>query len=212
MFLGCFILYWILTFIYVAPPNYIKIKASPVVEIFQTYLSQRWSFFAPPPTYNSRLYYVFEKSEKSATIEVLHTIELAKKSAAPFNTDEEIVDYVLSGSLVKLENYRASFISDARRKNTGVDDTTQYKIADRTLPDQPAYRTLLKYAESVALKNNFNAGAYDVYFYATHLPIPKFSERYNPQAQSESLVFTSKRYRIIDAKIINSIEVVDIPE
>ena len=58
-----FILYWFFTLIFVSPKNFIKINLYEEEQIFNTFLFQKWGFFAPPPKYNDRLYYKFEKKK-----------------------------------------------------------------------------------------------------------------------------------------------------
>jgi hypothetical protein len=48
-----FFMYWLLTFNYVMPNNYIRIEMIGPVNYFEKYFYQRWAFFAPPPKSNN---------------------------------------------------------------------------------------------------------------------------------------------------------------
>lgn len=55
-----FTFYWFITLTFVSPKNYITIKLYEEEQFFNTFFFQKWSFFAPPPKHNDRLYFEFE--------------------------------------------------------------------------------------------------------------------------------------------------------
>jgi hypothetical protein len=192
-----FAFYWICTFIYVMPSNYIRIKANTIVILLDIFFPQRWTFFAPPPSYNYRLYYVFEKDGQTKIIEVIKPLIEAKKQNAPFNTNEEIVDYVINGSITAIQNQMAMY-KNAAEKDTIRNDSLVIEKVNKELPNLSEYKTLYNYSKIVAERNNIKPYKCIVYFYASYVKIPKFSERNNSDNAilTESLVFKSKKYQL----------------
>jgi len=101
-----FVFYWLVTVLYNLPSNPIKIKISNLLYDFELVFAQKWSFFAPPPQSNNKLYYSFFNEDKELidSFEVLEIIFKEKKDKLPFNIKEEITDYVISGSVNQLFN------------------------------------------------------------------------------------------------------------
>ncbi|MFC0320743.1 hypothetical protein [Olivibacter oleidegradans] len=96
--------YWLLTLMYNIPNNPIKIEYGKFFYKFGIFFNQRWSFFAPPPKMNNRLYYSFYDDQKKeiGTFEVLEALSTSKKAKLPFNTEEEALDYILNGAINQL--------------------------------------------------------------------------------------------------------------
>lgn len=152
--------------------------------VFENFFFQRWSFFAPPPQSNNRLYYVFQNkySGKEKAYEVLAPIFDKKRKTAPFNSKEEALDYILSGS--------ATNITDAIRELTDIskmdfpDSTEMYhilsaqkKINDQGLDYLPV-RTLYNYAIIMAKKDSINFEGTSIKIITTQVQMPKFKDRH----------------------------------
>lgn len=195
-FLFIFLTYWFSTALYVMPSNYIRIKAEPLIILFDIFLQQKWSFFAPPPKFNFRLYYDFEWDNGKKTLEVIKPIAEEKKRNAPFNSNEEIIDYVLNSSVIGIQNQIVKYRNDLE-----VNTRDTLNINNRVLAylyKLPEYQTLLQYSKIVFTKNKIESGQCILRFYATSIPIPKFSERNNKvqSEQMEGLIFKSKTYKM----------------
>jgi hypothetical protein len=194
--ISLFIIYWLFTFIYVMPPNYLRVKSGVAVLIFDIFLPQKWTFFAPPPKYNFRLYYIFGRNEKTTVIEVLKPIAELKRSKAPFNTNEEIVDYVLNNSVIAIQNHTSKYKSDIEQASTKGDSIKLAQIIHE-VEELPEFKTLLNYAKVVAQKNGIDEKNLPVSFYACSIEIPKFSERHKENVEKkELLIVKSKGYTL----------------
>jgi hypothetical protein len=200
--LACAVLfvYWSATILYVTPNNPVRIAFTPEMDMFQTFFFQRWGFFAPPPKANGRLYYHFmpvagAKDARELTIEVLQPIYQAKQKNAPFNEQETILDYIVSGAVDQTLDY---FRYQHNLKSTlnalpATADTNLVKAISSYLestnspnltvhsisPDEQllSSRTLQNYSFFVAKKNHLALADYDVEIIATHIPLPSFNER-----------------------------------
>jgi hypothetical protein len=162
-------------------------------------LFQKWSFFAPPPTYNTKLYYVFTNSngiEKS--YDALSIILNQKKKKAPFNTKEEYLDYVLSGSVINIMNIQSEYIDYF--KSTMPDSTDQFQINSamtkihEEYEENYSYQTLEKYGHYVKAKNLPTDTILEFKFIIAGLFIPKFHDRFS-QKSEEKMFFKSMNFK-----------------
>ncbi len=195
LILGFFV-YWIFTLIYVMPANYIRIKAEPVNNLFTHYFSQRWTFFAPPPKHNYRLYYIYETEGKNLTIEVTKAITETKRKNAPFNTDDEIVDYVIYGCIDGIQKQLATLQKELGDGNLNKNDTELNKKIETLIMPRLEYQTLTNYAKSVVLKNQIKCDSCIARFLITAISIPKFSDRHKPTPTAEGILFKSREFLI----------------
>ncbi|WP_396147937.1 hypothetical protein [Flavobacterium sp.] len=196
---GLFLFYGIATVVFSTPDNYINISLIEYNEKFNTFFYQRWGFFAPPPQSNDRLYYVFEKKTNKAEIIVYEVIEPLLKqkcSKAPFNGNEDLVDYLISNSIYLITDgiraVRESFEYDAKLKNKKVDEFELTKKVNKVIETTKPFMTLLNYSKKVALNNKLEYADYNVYLKITQKKIPKFIDRYKKNLnEDEQLIFDS---------------------
>lgn len=98
--------YWLLTLVYVSPNNPIRVQCFYACNFFEALFYQKWEFFAPPPTFNEKVYYIFQPkhSETGKTIvtEVVEKIFKEKQKHAPFNEADDVTDYLISGACDQL--------------------------------------------------------------------------------------------------------------
>jgi hypothetical protein len=187
--------YVFMTFLYVSPSNPIRDRMTKPLARFELVASQKWSFFAPPPRSNRRLYYKFfnEKSVVVDTFEVLVPITTAKRAEAPFNTGEEIIDYMLHGSLEQLVRYVGNRRSRTPTPATGP---KMVNIAIEADLDLTALRTLKAYSKFVATRNGVDrVEAKFVSITCTDTPIPDLSLKM-PEGPAERLVFRTTLFRL----------------
>jgi hypothetical protein len=200
-----FIFYWLCTFLYVSPNNYIKISLLEEMQTFNTFFFQKWGFFAPPPKFNDRLYYTFESKKDSTisyTFEVMEPLQKRKSSKAPFNSSENILDYVLSSTVHSISDglltvnkaidYQVE-VSDTIKSSTELKRQKGKEYVQTT----SSYKTLIRYAKYVAKKNNINnLKNFSLVIEVVQLNIPKFADRNNIEltnVKEEGLIFKSDK-------------------
>lgn len=180
------------------PNNYLRVKLNFVVDIMDVFFFQSWNFFAPPPDYDLRLYYVFtDELNKKYVFEAIKPILNEKKRKAPFNSGEEYLDYVISGSATSIIDVKSNYFDYF--KFTFKDSTDKYcsdtavKTININYKTLPGYLTLINYSSLVRKKNLNSIKIKNCKFILTGLMIPKFSERFsNKRAENkyfESIIF-----------------------
>jgi len=192
-----FVFYWLITLLYNLPSNPIKIKTANFIYDFGLFFSQNWSFFAPPPQSNNKLYYsFFDKDKKSIdSFEVLEIIFKEKKDKLPFNIKEEITDYVISGSVNQLFNVvihtrnKLKF-EDNNQKNIQEYDRIAIDDLRKNINNFNEFKTLVNFSKILAhnlYKENSNKISY-LKIIITEKPIPKFYNRYQETNNLENIV------------------------
>ncbi len=192
-----FIFYWSSTILYNSPNNYVKIQFSGYLDFFGKFFEQRWNFFAPPPTHNNRLYYSFihkENPKKVLAFEVFTALLERKRAKHPFNTTEDVLDYILSGSVSNINEILVNGVKISKAKNPEEpDEFHQKKTRENFLENAkntPEYQTLRNYAKVIAKKNNVTIENYKVKITITLKEIPKFVNRHEDQKNSvEKVLF-----------------------
>lgn len=188
--------YWLTTFFFNLPDNYLKAKLGSTNDLFTLTMFQRWSFFAPPPNYNDRMYFVYKKSQDSAThtVEILKKITDEKSAKAPFNAKEDILDYLISNPLctfteqkINIENYN-QYKQTTHSKEQGRADN----IYNDNLEESEQLAQLFKYAQIIKSEKNELRGFDSVSIVITHLYIPKFADRYKNDPLVEEIFYQSK--------------------
>jgi len=154
-------------------------------ETFNTFFFQKWGFFAPPPKYNDRLYYTFESKNDTTqyhTFEVMAPLQKRKSTKAPFNSSEDILDYVLSSTLHSISdglyavNESLSYQEDKidSLKPTKADRIEKGKLYTESTTN---FQTLKNYAYLVAKKNGVNTKDYRLIIEITQVEMPQFADR-----------------------------------
>lgn len=204
---SCFGMYWLATFFIVLPNNPIKASYKRQVMDFGLLFDQRWSFFAPPPKTNTRLYYTFsdEKDSISKTFEVMKPLLDDKRKKAPFNSRVEIVDYILNGSIIHIYD----LVIDQREKlQLQYKDSTKMVIelmardsVIKRMKDIHAFKTLIEYSKIVSRKNlakeEVNKLGY-LKIALTEINIPKFIDRNKESPNREGLVIETTPINLSD--------------
>ncbi|WP_143307829.1 hypothetical protein [Chitinophaga vietnamensis] len=194
-----FIGYFVMTFIFTMPDNFVYLKLYPQSQTFQFWLFQRWGFFAPPPTFDERLYYEFRNkvTKQQQVVEVLEHITAEKQRKAPFNWHEEILDYVISGNVggvsdMSSELHNNLVYQQKMNKKTGTDTAAEIRIRSY-IQHSNSFLTLSNYGALVARENNIDTAASEMRLLITRINLPKFSERNEPESapRKEDAVFMS---------------------
>jgi hypothetical protein len=200
--LGFFGFYWSVTFLFTMPDNYMNLSLYKQNQLFQLALYQKWSFFAPPPNFNERLYYEFRKKGDSAVqvFEAVEPICKAKQRKTPFNSKEDLLDYIISGSMNNISDQMYELQQDMKYENglKGVEklDSVQHENIRKIIQKSYGFATLKNYAAHVAQANKLDTAHREVRIMLTRIPIPKFADRFKKVEKKEELYFMSEYFKI----------------
>ncbi len=189
--------YWLATIVFTMPDNYISLQLYKQHRLFHAWLFQRWGFFAPPPNFDERLYYVFrdKQTQQTQTFEVLAPICEMKQAKAPFNWHEDIVDYLLSGSMTGIADELSEVQQDMRFKRQqegkSASDTSGEHLLRQYIQQGTSFQTLKNYAGIVARRNQIDTARHDVRLILSHVLLPKFADRYSTKPRREEAYFIS---------------------
>ncbi len=178
-----FVFYWGITFLYCSPSNYIRIKSGKAIFIFENFFYQQWGFFAPPPQHNDRLYYIFSDTVngRERVYEALVPIMQKKQQAAPFNSKEEAIDYILSGAITGINDEARGMVDISKVSFPDSNDMYHLMKAHKQINDlglnYPPIKTLFNYAVTVAKKENISLDSNSVKMVITQVAMPKFKDR-----------------------------------
>lgn len=201
----CFIFYWSTTILFVTPKNYVTISLHKQEQFFNTFFFQKWSFFAPPPKYNDRLFFRYESkidSTKFFLFEVIEPLQRRKSKKAPFNSSEDILDYILSSTIMSISDGLIAVNESIKYKiskedslNVDVTIKNRIELGKKYIQSLPSFRTLKKYGAFIAEKNNIeNIELYNMTIKIIQVGIPKFAFRNsNDQKDLIKIVFESDK-------------------
>lgn len=132
-------MYWFMTFLYNSPNNYIKIELQKEIKIFSTFFGQKWSFFAPPPQQNYKLYFTYLDQNKNevAVFEIFSSIIESKRNTRPFNLRAEMIDYTISGSVDDIVNSIVKKRENENVKQPEISIETSNKLAVEQIVKNP---------------------------------------------------------------------------
>lgn len=190
--------YWITTIVFTIPENHINLSFYKQGLVFNNLFTQKWSFFAPPPNYDDRVYFIFHSKKDSSlkVYEIIESLNLAKQKNAPFNSDEDILDYVLSNSINGLDdviNEVHEYFNSEKDDGIIKADSTIERVTVETVQKSFYFQTLKNYSKFVATKNKINFDEYNLQIRITKKYMPKFHERNKDSIKSkESIVFQSQ--------------------
>jgi hypothetical protein len=203
-----FSIYWATTIFFVLPDNYLKIKMLRAEKLFSTFFYQRWSFFAPPPTSNDRLYFEFlnQDTQKVIVVEVLKDIQATRQKQYIFNDDLSVLDYILSNTINNIVDlHREGFnVYKSKYCKDDKDDScydSYVKQEDSKSYKRNEMNTLKNYAMIILERKGFkNVDKFRVI--ATQIQIPKFNDRFAKvdESKNESVLIKTKYYNINEKK------------
>lgn len=186
IFILIFVFYWCITLIFVSPKNYLNISLLEYSDIYNSFFYQKWGFFAPPPKTNERLYYIFENKMNIKDVKIFEVIEpitIAKSKKNPFNTEEDLLDYVLSNSI---NNIRETIVNtnefieyQENKLKKKFTKKEKEKFYDDEIDNLSRFKTLKNYSKNVAINNNIQIDKYNIKFSISLIEITPFSERKN---------------------------------
>lgn len=169
---------------------------------FDKIFYQRWGFFAPPPTENERLYYIFSKNsnpEHTLSFEVFENMIKEKNEKYLLNDDLANLDYIIHNTISPIEDMlREGYEIYKFEKNCPEKgDTCNYKnYMNRVrgkINETPFMKTLLKHASSI--KNKHSLSEYDrIQVVLTFVDLPKYAQRFSKKEPRELPIFKSDLY------------------
>lgn len=165
-------------------------------DFFQTNFFQRWAFFAPPPTYNQRVYIVFKNKTTNYKniFEIVAPLVKAKHDKAPFNANYQLYDYIIASSLIKIDDnlklLQDVFNYENLKAKNKIGDSARVEKLVHDIENTSDFRTLASYSKKIALENGININ--DVYYQIqiSKINIPQFADRKTNNAKEE-IVFSS---------------------
>ena len=196
-----FSIYWSITLVFISPNNYINISLLEYSYIFETFFYQKWAFFSPPPSSNDRLYYVFvnKVTKEERVFEVIEPITKLKSQKAPFNTEEDILDYVLSNTVntIRDEIVNINEIIKYRQttKKKTLSSTEKINLYTKRLEGGSSLQTLKNYSKFVAKKNNLKIESFSIKVLIGSIEIPKFHYRNTKNINNRSsILYESNKF------------------
>jgi hypothetical protein len=184
------------------PQNPLNLNLQKGKDFFQANFYQRWAFFAPPPTYNQRLYFIFKNNNTTniEVFEVLKPILIKKQNTAPFNFYYQTVDYILASSLINIDgnvrtlqqifNYEKTKLSP----NLQPQDSLLSQNIVSTVEKTTDFLTLCNYAKKIAINNGieFKNSYYQIQI--SKINMPQFIDR-NSRKGKEEITFSSHFFK-----------------
>lgn len=203
--------YWVSTILYLLPESSpLNSHLERFNSIFREFAFQRWAFFAPPPVFDYKLYYIFKSKSSELPeirLEVYSPILAEKRNRAPFNDSESVMDYVIYGAMSQVEQLAKIQILEFYKNGQKIngkesDENTKSRIKDTISAnlDSEAIKTLRGYGAIVAQKNNIPQNYNITRFEITIVDIPAFEDRkvlskpIAEQKREEHLVVKSTEY------------------
>lgn len=180
---GIFLWYWIITIFFNLPSNPIQIQFDQANRLFQDIFFQKWSFFAPPPKGNDKLYYFFRSKTDTNRVSIYETLDvlaLEKQKAAPFNANEEIGDYIVSGSVSEITEFIYNYLQDLKVAHPNQEEAKLVSIALKDSWKMRAkilsIQTLFNYGKVVAKNNKLNLNDCEVKFVIANVDMVRFKD------------------------------------
>ncbi len=190
-----FIAYWAITLFFVFPKNPLNLSADKGKDFFQAHFFQTWSFFAPPPNYNERVYVVLTGKKDSAVdvIELLEPLLREKHRRAPFNSYHQAVDYVLNSSLIGMEtNIRTMYNILNYEKKTSqapITDSAAKELVISKVEKSSDFMTIANYARKVLLEKKIDPASVTYQIKIVRHYTPQFADRFSGKLPEEEVTF-----------------------
>ncbi|MEX0274164.1 MAG: hypothetical protein AB3N16_07300 [Flavobacteriaceae bacterium] len=207
--LAVFSFYWLATIFFTLPENYLQIKSFGQKEIFHSLFYQQWSFFAPPPQTNDRLYYQFlNEANDTLLVEVLVPLQTLRQRKFLANNEETIIDNVLSNSITSisdaiLDRFNVYQFNSCKDKSPDKCYEDFLKDFEEEMYSSGSLKTLRNYGVITNSKmRDRKHNKFKIIY--TRVPIPKFADRENENVElEEEFVFETKYFDLNKKAWIN---------
>lgn len=201
VFLG----YWVATFLFSFPESSIVIAENyKGYKRFQTLFYQKWNFFAPPPTYNLRLHYIFRSNNKLYDIEIFENLNNSLREKYLLNDTYANASWLLFSnvdniiqSMGKIHNSFKDFGPSSGKSTNESDSATlteEYHEIRTSLQNIGSMQILLHYAGTIARELKLQDD-YEVQILISGIDIVKYGNRNKTDNEiKENLIFVSGFY------------------
>lgn len=213
LLVGLFVLaicgiYVLTTLLYVSPSNPLRIQFDAELDAFENWAYQKWTFFAPPPKHNDRLYFAFSPtSGDGITFEILEGIAKRKQLDNPRNLKAVVVDYAVSGAARQVsdiirEVYRYREVHELMDGDPAYLDDLAKTSLNPDLPSGINVRFLLRYAAMIAVEQGIELEGLKCQMALTRVPMRPFMQRNNNEFPiEEKLVYKTSLLDV--SKLLN---------
>lgn len=200
-----FIVYWGATLIFSFPETSIVIAENyKGYKIFQKIFYQKWNFFAPPPTHNLRLHYIFKSNKRLYDIEIFENLNKKVQEKYLFNDTYANTSWLLFSNVDNLVQsigrIHNSFVDLGvyKDKNTNSIDSVllkdEYDHIRNVLQSTGSMQIVLHYANGIAKEMKLSEN-YDVQIIISAIDILKYGERNKSTIKKqEKILFASSFY------------------
>lgn len=203
LILGIFTFWWSANFFFNLPDS-----SLPILENYGLYKKwdglfyQRWGFFAPPPDYDDRLYYVYTDLKDSSNVivyEVFENLHKTRKKQYPFDDELSNLDYIIHnlssplGDLIR-ESYDIYKIK-GNCDSLGIYSDCFQKYMSSVREDfntSPNLTTLIKHTKIIADLRNIKNSKVQIILGAKDLP--KYRDRYKKDLVRKEYPFFKSNY------------------
>jgi hypothetical protein len=213
LMLGIFSLYFAVTLFFNFPEDSVVIGENFKGYLkFQTFLFQKWSFFAPPPESNKRAYFEFTVDRKNGKTDV-YEIELFEKFGENLKEQYLFNDVVANTDWI-LFNYVESITDQARTnyklyqsKNNCQDSDSEcyrkyYIEYNKKLRTTKQMKFLTAHAKALARKAKIPREAkFRLKIY--ELPIPRYHQRYDNVKLEAKNIFNTGFYDLSEEPVFD---------
>lgn len=218
-----FILYWGTTCIFNFPESSIIIaENNKEFKKFNNFFYQKWSFFAPPPSYNTRLYYVFHSKKGVRHMEIFENLNKTLRDKYLFNDTYANASWLLFSNvdnitetmveLIEAKSNLSKFVDENENKDLTdyVDENDEYDQFRSIIEKTHSMNIILHYSEFVAKQMKLGED-YKVQVIISKKLIPKYADRYKTDLKTEEKVlFVSGVYDNLTKKWINKKDLNDV--
>ncbi len=199
--LTIFAIYWIITvFINIPESSIVAVENFKTHKKLSQIMFQKWSFFAPPPTYNLRLNYYFistDSLQKIVDIEIFEELGKKIRSEFPFNETSADLQWILYNNVTGITDEISIVARYKKLKLSCLDtDTLCTKQIEKACFTAVEYSAkmyvLIRHAKNLAKKLKLDNN-YRLKIIVSTIDIPKYAERYTKQ-KNVKINFISKLF------------------
>jgi hypothetical protein len=196
-----FLSYWIISIPLSITKNGGKNKFAIAFPLLNKLVGHSWNFFSGPFYNNDRMYFILRDSNTHVvtdTLEMLEDITSQKRSHAPFNQKENIIDHLISHNVLIIEN---SIINSKKQlKQTlpqATDSVYQAKAFIMVSNDnncRQALKTLENYCKMIAAEKKIDTANKEFKIIIAGKSIKPFAQKNNDSYVSKETIYFETAY------------------
>lgn len=200
-----FMSYWGITLIFSFPESSIVIAENhKAYKRFQIPFYQKWNFFAPPPTYNLRLHYIFKSENNLYDIEVFENLNKKVREKYLFNNTYANTNWFLFSNTDNIVQVFSTIhntfqdLNNSKNINTYSSDsialTDKYNDIRKIIQNIGSMDILLNHSKIIAEELKLSEN-YDVQIIISAIDIVKYADRYKTNKENkERIIFATSFY------------------